>query len=342
MINFQANMRANLLQKLTIVAFTLGLASCGQVESNEPKPIRVDGSSTVYPITEVISQKFKTETDHKASLSVAFSGTGGGFQKFCNGETDISGASRPISAAEMTTCKNNKVAYIELPVAFDALTVVVNTANNWVDSLTMEELRQMWQPEAQNTITRWQDIRPNWPDQPLNLFGPGGDSGTYDYFTEIVNGKADSSRQDYVYSEDDFALVNGIAQDPNALGYFGFSYYEQNQDKLKAIAIDSGNGPVLPSPETVENAEYQPLARPLFIYVNAKAAQDNIALKDFVEFYLQNAPELVSQVGYIPLSEEGYHLAKIHFERGKVGTVFEGKSAFNLTMGELLRKQATF
>jgi phosphate transport system substrate-binding protein len=335
-------MRANLLQKLTIVAFTLGLASCGRIESNEVQPIRIDGSSTVYPITEIVSKKFKTDTNNQAILSVAFSGTSGGFKKFCNGETDISNASRPISAEEMATCKRNQVAYIELPVAFDALTVVVNQKNNWVDSLTMEELKQIWQLEAENKITRWQQIRPNWPDKSLNLFGPGSDSGTYDYFTEIVTGQAGSSRQDYVYSEDDVALVNGIAQDPNALGYFGFAYYEQNQDKLKAIAIDSGKGPVLPSPETVENAEYQPLARPLFIYVNAKTAQDNPALKDFVKFYLKEAPELVSQVGYIPLSEEGYQLAKIHFERGKVGTVFEGKSAFNLTMGELLRKQATF
>lgn len=335
-------MSQNLLSKLAIVAVTVALSSCGQAETTQPKSIKIDGSSTVYPITSAISKKFNTNPNLKSPITVDFSGTSGGFKSFCNGESDLSNASRPISAAEMKLCKKNHIAYIELPIAFDALTVVVNKENSWVDSLTMAELKKMWQPEGEKKVTKWKQIRETWPDKPLNLFGPGKDSGTFDYFTEVVNGKVDASRQDYVYSEDDLALVNGVSQDPNALGYFGYSYYEKNEKKLKAIAIDNGQGGIIPSRESVENGQYQPLSRPLFIYINAKAAQENPALKNFVEFYLKEAPEVVRQVGYIPLSEEGYKLATIHFQRGKVGTVFDGKSAFNLTMGELLRKQATY
>lgn len=321
------------------------LQACGQ--QAEIKPIKIDGSSTVYPITEAIVKAYKAnppkkKNGSKLDVQANFSGTGGGFRKFCQGATDINGASRPISREEMEVCNRAEVRYIELPVAFDALTVAVNRNNNWAESVTVGELKQMWQPAAQGKIVKWNQVRPSWPDQPLNLFGPGKDSGSFDYFTEAIVGQEKASREDYVFSEDDEALVNGISQDPNALGYFGYAYYERNQDKLKAVAIDNGSGAVLPSRETVENARYQPLTRPLFIYVNAKRAQENPALEEFVEYYLEKAPELVSQVGYIPLPEEGYHLAKIHFQRFKVGTVFAGKSEFNLTIGELLRKQAEF
>lgn len=320
------------------------LQACGQ--QAEVKPIKIDGSSTVYPITEAVVKAYKAnplkQNGSNLEVQANFSGTGGGFRKFCEGATDINGASRPISREEMAVCNRAEVRYIELPIAFDAITVVVNPKNNWVESITVEELKQMWQPAAQGKIVKWNQVRSSWTDKPLNLFGPGKDSGTFDYFTEAIIGKGKGSRTDYVFSEDDDALVNGISQDPNALGYFGFIYYERNQDKLKALAIDNGSGPVLPSRKTVENAQYQPLTRPLFIYVNAKKAQENPALEDFVEFYLEKAPDLVVQVGYIPLPAEGYHLAKIHFQRFKVGTVFGGKSEFNLTIGELLRKQAEF
>jgi phosphate transport system substrate-binding protein len=331
---------------LPSLAAALLLSACAQVTSKPTEPLAVDGSSTVYPITEAVLKSFKSQPDNKIAQEIAikadFSGTGGGFKKFCAGETDINGASRPISAAEMADCDRRQVRYIELPIAFDALTVAVNSRNDWADSITVGELQQIWQPAAQGKIVNWQQVRSSWPSRPLTLYGPGRDSGTFDYFTEAIVGREGSSREDYVDSENDEVLVNGIAQDPNALGYFGYAYYEQNADKLKAVAIDSGSGPVIPSRKTVENGSYRPLTRPLFIYVNAKRAQENPALEEFVEFYLEQAQNIVSEVGYIPLSDEGYHLTKIQFQKFEVGTVFEGKSNFKLTMEELLRKQAKF
>ncbi len=331
--------------RLSAFALTVGVAallqSCTQVQSQQPQPIKIDGSSTVYPIAEAATKQFLSENPEPLlEVKVNFSGTGGGFKKFCAGETDINGASRPIRKEEMEACDRAQVRYVELPIAFDALTVVVNRQNNWASSMTVQELKKIWSPTADQKILRWQQVRSSWPDRPLNLFGPGSDSGTFDYFTKAIISQAGASRKDYVSSEDDRTLVQGITQDPNALGYFGYAYYQENQNQLKAVAIDSGKGPVLPSPETVAGAIYQPLSRPLFIYVNYKAAQDNPALEEFVEFYLEKAPEIVKGVGYLPLPNEGYHLAKIHFQRGKAGTVFEGKPEFNLTIGELLRKQA--
>jgi phosphate transport system substrate-binding protein len=227
-------------------------------------------------------------------------------------------------------------------VAFDALTVVVNQENNWIDSITLEELKKMWEPAAEGKITNWNQIRPEFPNKPLNLFGAGQDSGTFDYFTEAVVGKSGASRKDYVASEDDNTLVQGVSQAPNALGYFGLAYYEQNPQKLKALGIDSGKGVVLPSRETVVNSQYQPLARPLFIYVNGEKAQKSRALQEFVEYYLDNAESIVKEVGYIPLTDEHYHLAKVTFFNGEVGTVFGGQSQFDVTLAELLRQKAKF
>ena len=326
---------------LAIATATLVVA-CGEANSEQNQLIKVDGSSTVYPITQTVIEEFKTTKAETAEINVDFSGTGGGFKKFCAGQTDINNASRPISTAEMAACRQEGVAYIELPVAFDALTVVVNPANDWVDSLTIQDLAKIWSAQAEGKITRWNQVKPDFPDKPLNLFAPGEDSGTFDYFNEAVIGKEGTSRKDYVSSEDDNILVQGVKQDPNALGYFGLAYYEARQDEIKAVAIDNGEGAVLPTREAVETGEYQPLSRPLFIYVNSSAAQKNPALKEFVEFYLEKAPEVVSQVGYVPLPEEGYLLTQIHFQRGKVGTVFDGESVFNLTIGELLRQQASF
>ncbi len=327
---------------LCCITYTL-LQSCGSVPTNNAQPIKIDGSSTVYPITEATLKAYE-QSNPKIPVKIdgSFSGTGGGFAKFCRGETDINGASRPILENEMKICDQNQVRYIELPIAFDALTVVVNNQNNWADSITLAELRKMWEPSAEGKITKWQQVNSSWPDKNLTLHGPGKDSGTFDYFTEAVMGQIGQSRGDYNYSEDDRALVNAVSQDTNALGYFGYAYYQQNKDKIKAVAVDNGKGAVFPSAETVKSGQYQPLTRPLFIYVNAQKAQENPALEEFVEFYLEKAPEIVDNVGYVSLSEEGYHLAKVHFQRFKVGTVFEGRSAFNLTIEELLRKQAKF
>jgi phosphate transport system substrate-binding protein len=324
------------------IAATATLSIPIEADSQQNSSIKIDGSSTVYPITQAIAQEFKTSNKETLDLSVNFSGTSGGFKRFCTGETDISNASRPILTKEMEACKQAGVAYIELPIAFDALTVVTNPKNDWLKSLTTADLKKIWEPAAEKKITRWNQINPNFPNSAIALFGPGKDSGTFDYFTEAIVGKVDSSRTDYTASEDDNVLVKGVSQNPNALGYFGLAYYESRAKDLKAVAIDSGKGAVLPSRQTVEAGQYQPLSRPLFIYVNSSAAQKKPELRQFVEYYLEKAPQTVSSVGYVPLPEEGYYLTKIHFQRGKVGTVFDGKSEFNLTIGELLRKQATF
>lgn len=325
---------------ISSIGIGLVLVSCG--EPPTPKTIAIDGSSTVYPITKASVEQFQGNQPTSVDISVEFSGTSGGFKKFCQGETDISGASRPIKGAEMTQCSENGISYVELPIAFDALTVVVNPNNNWVSSLTTEELKKMWEPAAEGKITRWSQVREGFPDRPINLFGADARSGTFDYFTEALTGKAGESRQDYVANEDDELTVQGVRQDINAIGYFGLSYYEAHKDELKAIAIDNGTGqtPILPSLETVINATYQPFARPLFIYVNLQKAQENPVLQDLVEFYLEQAPEIVASVNYIPLTRESYKINLVTFHQGEVGTVFEGQSQFDLTLPELQRKQA--
>jgi phosphate transport system substrate-binding protein len=322
------------------------LSACGSVPSSAIKPIKIDGSSTVFPITEAVLETYTTEAT-KASIKELkiegdFSGTGGGFQKFCAGETDVNAASRPISTEEMKACSNNEIRYIELPIAFDAITIVVNPNNNWAETLTVEQLKTIWEPAAQDKIKQWNQVQATYPNRSLTLYGPDKLSGTYDYFTKAIVGETGASRQDYVSNEDDEVLVTGVSQDPNAIGYFGYGYYQQHQNKLKAVAIDSGNGGVIPSTETVENEEYKPLSRPLFLYVNAKRAQENPALEIFVEYYLDKAPELVAEVGYIPLPSEAYRLAKIHLQRFDVGTVFDGSPQIDLTISDLMRKPAKF
>ncbi|MBE9215445.1 PstS family phosphate ABC transporter substrate-binding protein [Plectonema cf. radiosum LEGE 06105] len=337
---------------LGVLVFTASCANNSNTSSNSPsqekaaevsnsqtvEAIKIDGSSTVYPITEAIAKDFKSE--NQAEIKVDFSGTTGGFEKFCRGETDISNASRPILKEELKACTDNGVVFTELPVAFDALTVTVNPQNSWVKDMTMAELKKIWEPAAQGKITNWKQVRASFPDKPLKLYGAGDKSGTYDYFTEAVVGTSGDTRKDYTASEDDDVLVAGVSNDPNALGYFGYAYYEQNQDKLKALGIDSGKGAVLPSKETVEKAEYQPLSRPLFIYVNIKSAQKKEALRDFVNFYIEKAPTIVSSVGYVPLPKDAYYLDSVHFNRAKAGTVFGGQARFDLTIDELLRKRA--
>jgi phosphate transport system substrate-binding protein len=302
--------------------------------------VTVDGSSTVYPITEAVAEDFQKSKKNKIQVTVGISGTGGGFKKFCRGETDVSDASRPILKKEMELCAQNGIKYIELPVAFDAMTVVINPKNTWAEKITVAELKKMWEPGAQGKITRWNQINPAWPDAPLKLFGPGADSGTFDYFTEAIVGKAKSSRGDFTASEDDNVLVQGVSRDENALGYFGYAYYAENTGKMKAVAIieKDGKPAVLPSVETVMKGTYQPLARPLFIYVSNKS-YDKPEVREFIEFYLKNAPALVKEVKYVPLGDADYKLASQNYSSRKLGTGFGGEPEVGVLISDLLKRE---
>ena len=317
------------------------VAIAGTVSAQEI--IEIDGSSTVYPITEAMAEEFQSESGGKYRVTVGISGTGGGFKKFCRGETHISDASRPIKESEREACKAAGIEFIELPVALDALTVMVNPENDWVDYLTVDELKKIWEPAAQDTVTNWSQVREGFPDRPLTLYGAGTDSGTYDYFTEAVVGEEGASRGDFTASEDDNVLVQGIASDPNALGFFGLAYYVENQDKLKAVPIQppGGGDPVEPSVEAARSGSYQPLSRPIFIYVNKQAADDLEAVQQFVEFYLNpdNAELLVEEVGYVPLPTDAYELALRNFEERHTGTAFGGGSQVGVAVEDLLQAQ---
>ncbi|MEO6435852.1 MAG: PstS family phosphate ABC transporter substrate-binding protein [Tepidisphaeraceae bacterium] len=318
------------------VGVIVGAASFAMAES---KVVKVDGSSTVFPITEAVAEEFQ-KASRDTKVTVGISGTGGGFKKFVRGEIDISDASRPISAKEMADAKAAGIEYIELPIAFDALTVMVNPGNEWVKQLTVEDLKKIWEPGAQQKITRWNQVRSEWPDAELKLYGAGSDSGTFDYFTEAIVGKAKSSRGDYTASEDDNVLVQGISNDKNALGYFGYAYYAENQDKLKAVPVVNKEGkPVLPSEATVKDGSYNPLARPIFIYVNKKSLAEKAEVKAFVQFYLKNAPELVKEVKYVALPDAVYELAQKRLDEMKTGTVFGGKEAVGLKIEELFDRE---
>ena len=310
-------------------------------KSVKAQVVQVDGSSTVFPITEAMAEEFQKAKKGKVKVTVGIAGTGGGFKKFCRGETDISDASRPILKQEMEACKGAAIEYFELPIAYDALTVIVNPKNDWVKALTVPDLKKMWEPSAQSKVTNWNQVRSEWPNAPLKLFGPGADSGTFDYFTEAIVGKAKSSRGDFTASEDDNVLVQGIANDRNALGYFGFSYYVENQNKLKAVPIDAGKGPVTPSAKTVEDGTYQPLSRPIFIYVSKKS-MDKPEVREFVEFYLKNAPTLVKQVKYVPLPQSVYTTGAEHLKKGKVGTMFGGEAEVGVKIEDLMKREAKF
>jgi phosphate transport system substrate-binding protein len=297
-----------LLPLMAVLFFACGNSAETSTEDNESTAlsgtINIDGSSTVYPITEAVAEEFRTVAP-KVRVTIGISGTGGGFKKFGRGETVISDASRPIKDKEAAACKENGIDYIELSVAYDGLAVVVNPENDWAISLTTEELKKIWEPEAQGTVTKWSQIRSGFPDSDMTLLGPGTASGTFDYFTKAIVGKEGASRGDYMPSEDDHVLVQGVAGDKKALGFFGLAYYLENQDKLKLVGVDPGDGAVLPSMETVKNGTYKPLSRPIFIYVNSEGAKRPEVVK-FVEFYLENAATLVGDVGYIPLPDEVY------------------------------------
>jgi phosphate transport system substrate-binding protein len=322
-------MKPRLEWAIVACAAVLFFAACGKpssgngatnTQSTLSGTIRIDGSSTVLPISEAVAEEF-AKAHSKVQPTVGKSGTGGGFKKFANGEIDITGASRPIRDEEDALCKKNGIDYIEIPVAYDAMAVVVNPQNTWCDYLTVAELKKIWEPAAQGKITKWSQVRAGFPNEPLVLFGAGTDSGTFDYFTAAIVGKEKASRGDYTGSEDDDILVQGVSRTKGALGYFGLAYYENNQDKLKLVAIDNGNGSVKPSRETVLDGTYQPLARPLFIYVNVKAlARPEVA--EFVKFYVQNAGKLAEEVGYIGLPDNVIALVKERLERRITGSAF--------------------
>ena len=302
--------------------------------------VKIDGSSTVFPITEGIAEDFQKMKKGAVKATVGISGTGGGFKKFCRGEIDVQNASRPILTKEMEDCKAAGIEYYELPVAFDALTVVMNPKNTFLKQITVEELKKMWEPAAQGKITRWNQVNPAWPDAPIKLFGAGSDSGTFDYFTEAITGKAKASRGDYTASEDDNVLVQGVSQDVNALGYFGYAYYAENQTRLKAVPIveKPGKPAVLPSEATVLAGTYQPLARPIFIYVSAKSIAKP-EVKEFVDFYMKEGAKIAREVKYVPLPAKAYAVNSEHIAKGKKGTVFGGIAEVGVTIEELQARE---
>ena len=317
------------------VSLALGLAA----HTAHAQMVKIDGSSTVYPITEAVAEEFQ-KAKKGARVTVGISGTGGGFKKFCRGETDISNASRPILRSEMDECAKNGVTYMEMPVAYDALTVVVNPKNAFLNSITIEELKKMWEPAAQGKVTKWNQVNPSWPDAPIKLFGAGADSGTFDYFTEAVTGKSKSSRGDFTASEDDNVLVQGVQRDVNALGFFGYAYYAENRDKLKGLSISwKGGKPVSPSSETVINGTYQPLSRPIFIYVNAKSAAKP-EIREFIEFFNKQAEKLVKEVKYVPLPNKAYNYNLEVLGKNRLGTKFGGENKVGLTIEELMKLEA--
>ena len=321
-------------------AFVLsGISASGLVHADAL--VKVDGSSTVYPITEAVAEDFQKSKKNAVKVTVGISGTGGGFKKFCRGETDISDASRPITKKEMEDCKAAGIEYMEFPVAYDALTVVVNPKNDWIKSMTVAELKTIWEPGAQGKITSWKQVNPAWPDRALKLFGPGADSGTFEYFTEAINGKAKATRGDFTASEDDNVLVQGVSRDIGGLGYFGFAYYDENKDKLRAVPIVANDGKpaVAPSNKTVIDGTYQPLARPIFIYVNAKSAEKP-EVKEFVEYYMKNAEKLTKEVKYVPLPAKAYAYNDDHFAKRIKGTKFGGENKVGLTIEDLMKLEA--
>ena len=298
------------------VAFVLG--ACGNKKEKQEGTeelsgtISIDGSSTVFPITEAIAEEFRA-VQPKVNVTIGVSGTGGGFKKFSRGETNLSNASRPIKDKEIEACEENNIKYLELEVAYDGLAVLVHPENTWVDSFTVEELKMIWEPSAQGKIMKWNQIRPEWPNEEIHLFGPGVASGTYDYFTEAIVGESGSSRGDFTASEDDHVLVQGIAGDKFSLGFFGLAYYAENKDKLTLVGVHNGEKVVKPSLETVKDGSYKPLSRPLYVYVNSTSIKSPEVV-EFVNFYIDNAGELAEDVGYIPLPSELYAKQKESFK----------------------------
>lgn len=327
---------------LILGALLVCFSGCGKQQvpgvAANAQVIKIDGSSTVYPITEAVAEEFQKSTGTR--ITVGISGTGGGFKKFTRGETDVQNASRPIKEEEVKAAKEGGIEYLELPIAYDALTVVVNSRNDWVDAIKVSELKRIWEPEAQGKITKWNQIRPEWPDKEIKLYGAGSDSGTFDYFTEAANGKSKASRGDYTASEDDNVLVQGVEGDRYAMGYMGYSYYAAHQKRLKALGIEwdaKGKPAVKPSEEAVLAGTYNPLARPLFIYVNVKSLEKT-EVRNFVDFYLKNVDRLAKEVEYIPLPAEAYAKVKARVEKLEKGTAFLHQPDLAVPIAEILNR----
>ena len=317
---------------LSIIIFTMmGCNKKDTIMNGLHGTVKVDGSSTVFPITEAVAEEFG-KMHPRVRITVGVSGTGGGFKKYILGEIDINDASRPIKGKEIKKTSKNNIDFVELPVAFDGLSVVVSKDNTWVDNLTKEELNMIWKPES--SVNTWSDVREGWPTEPIKLYGPGTDSGTFDYFTEAINGKSQVCRSDFSKSEDDNVLVQGVAGDKYSLGFFGFAYYKENKDKLKIVPIDGGNGPVVPSEKTINNGTYQPLSRPIFIYVNPISG-DRPEVHAFVEYYLKEAKQLVGEVGYVALPDQVYALGLKRFNNKVTGSVFSGKNTVGVKIEDL-------
>lgn len=310
------------------------------MQATAQEVVNVDGSSTVFPISEAMAEEFQIATGNRVVVGV--SGTGGGFKKFCRGELDLTGASRPIKTSEMELCKENGIEFIELPVAMDALAVIVNPSNDWAECMTVEELRTIWRPEAQGKITNWKQVNPKYPDRDLNLFGAGTDSGTYDYFTFAIVGEEGASRGDYTATEDDNITIQGVATDENALGFLGLAYVEENRGRVKAVEISYNGGPcVPPTTETAADGSYQPLTRPLFMYVKKSSLEQNPVVEAYAKFMFDPkvAPELVASTGYLALPEIAFELAEKKIDARKTGSFFEGGSKTGVTVSDLLASE---
>ena len=333
---------------LGAIILSLALAGCGEaapaVQSGASSSgtmdlvgdINVDGSSTVFPITEAVAEEFGNLTNKQVRVTVGVSGTGGGFKKFCNGETQVSDASRPIKASEVSLCQEGEVEYIEIPVAIDGLTVIVNQDNDFARCMTIEELDKMWGPEAEETVTKWSQVRDGWPGEDMDMYAPGVDSGTFDYFTDTVSGESGASRGDFTASEDDNLIIQGVSGEKNGVGYLGYSYYVENAGKLKAVEIDGGDGCVAPTDATINQGTYSPLSRPLFIYVRKDAANEP-HIAEFIRYYLsEEGQKLVAEVGYIPFPQAVYDLARAKFDNGITGTVFGGENPMKGPVEEVL------
>jgi len=319
--------------KLKTLALLVTLAAAFLIIQTTPaearrKIVKIDGSSTVFPVTEAVAEEFQAA--HRGTMvTIGVSGTGGGFKKFCRGDIDITNASRPIKPTEIAQCKKGNVQYIELPISYDGLAIIVNKNNDWIDSITVKELKKIWEPAAQRKILKWNQINPSWPDKEIHLFAPGVSSGTFDYFTKVINGEEGASRGDFTASEDDNVLVQGISSDKSSMGFFGLAYYEHNSDKLKLIPVDdeidsNGKGPIAPTTATVNDGTYQPLSRPIFIYVDKAKIEARPELAAFIQFFLDNAASLSEEVGYIPLPAAVHKLTVERFKGRIAGTVYEG------------------
>jgi phosphate transport system substrate-binding protein len=322
---------------VSVTALAMVTGSAFAQAAGQPFTIQIDGSSTVFPLSEAVAEGFQQQTQGRIRVTVGESGTGGGFRKFCRGEIHIAGASRPIRTSEMATCAAAGIQYVEIPVAFDGLTVVVNPSNP-IRSMTVQELRRLWEPGAQGRVTNFNQINSSFPNLPITLFGPGSASGTFDYFTEAVNGTARASRTDYTPSEDDNVIVQGVVGSPGGLGYFGYAYYEENRSRLRAIAVDSGNGPVAPSHDSVLNGTYSPLSRPIFIYINS-AALRRPQVNQFAQYYVTNAGAQAERVGYIGLPASAYQTYLQRVQRRQAGTAFGGRQAIGITVEQLLARR---